>query len=143
MGKDVRLFNCARCHQQSLICPCCDRGNIYCLGCAKTARKESVKAAGRRYQNTRQGRFKHAARQRRYRQRQKEKVTHQGSPISGANDLLPPELSDPDLHPRPVTTRQLQCHFCHKNCSGLMRLGFMQRHPLVQKQRKMSWPHEP
>ena len=26
----ARLYLCARCFVQVLICPCCDRGNIYC-----------------------------------------------------------------------------------------------------------------
>ncbi len=89
MEKSARLFNCARCHRQVVICSDCDRGNMYCgSGCAQLTRSESVRSAGRRYQNSSRGRFSHAARQRRYRQRQKQKVTHQGSPPQAPNDLL-------------------------------------------------------
>lgn len=49
-------------------------GTGYCSGgCRHTARTESVRQAGRRYQASRDGRFGHATRQ----QRQREKVTHQ------------------------------------------------------------------
>ncbi len=64
----ARLFNCARCRCQVAICNRCDRGNIYCSPrCSQRARYESQRAAGRRYQNTFQGRLTHAERQRRYR----------------------------------------------------------------------------
>ena len=68
------------------------RGQQYCAaGCSGLARRESLRAAGRRYQHSRRGRHCHAERQRRYRHRRREgacreKVTHQGSaaPPSGA-----------------------------------------------------------
>jgi len=61
--------------QVFFICARCDRGDRYCSGgCRHTARAESLRQAGRRYQTSREGRFGHAARQ----QRQREKVTHQG-----------------------------------------------------------------
>jgi len=147
MEPDVRLFNCALCRKQTRICSCCDRGNIYCSpGCSKAARKCAQHSAGKRYQNSRQGRLKHAARQGQYRQRLRaisEKVTHQGSPIPHVDDLLPPELSEPATHPAPAKSDQLRCHFCHQNRSDLVRLGFIQRRSPVQKQRKTSWPLGP
>jgi hypothetical protein len=80
MEPTARLFNCARCRRQVMLCSHCDRGNLYCgRGCAQQARRESLSAAGQRYQRSRRGRFCHAERQRRYRARQ-QKVTHQGSP---------------------------------------------------------------
>jgi len=46
-----RLFLCAGCRQQVIVCSCCDRGQIYCTGaCAKQARRRTVQQAGRRYQ---------------------------------------------------------------------------------------------
>jgi hypothetical protein len=36
------------------------------------ARQKSLRAAGKKYQNTRRGKFKNAARQKRYRERQKQ-----------------------------------------------------------------------
>jgi hypothetical protein len=45
MDTDARLFNCARCHRQVVICSRCDRGNLYCGSqCAQSARGESVRA---------------------------------------------------------------------------------------------------
>lgn len=144
MEKDVRLFNCARCQQQTMICTCCDRGNIYCSPeCSQSARKERGRSAGRRYQNTHRGKRKHAARQRRYRQRQKEKVTHRSSPVSGANDLLSPELTKPAMGSMAKMTSQIRCHFCHKHCSDFVRLGFMRGRTRVQTQNRTSWPLGP
>ena len=81
MEPTARLYLCARCRRQVVICSPCDRGHRYCgAGCARTARAESLHAGGQRYQNTHRGRHRHAERQRRYRQRQSKKVTHQGSP---------------------------------------------------------------
>ena len=90
MGHSARLYNCACCGQQVILCSHCDWGNRYCFdGCSKVARKESLGDAGRRYQNTRQGRINNAKRQAEYRIRQAlseleppptvDKVTHHGS----------------------------------------------------------------
>jgi hypothetical protein len=95
MENTARLFNCARCHCQVVICSHCDRGNIYCgRRCAEHARKTSSRSAGKRYQRTYRGRIKHAERQRRYRALQNI-VTHQRSASSPPNDSLPP-------HPEPA-----------------------------------------
>ena len=78
-------FLCARCRRQVLICSRCDRGQQYCgARCSGPARRESLRAAGRRYQHSRRGRHCHAERQRRYRRRcgedaRVQKVTHHGS----------------------------------------------------------------
>ena len=75
MESTARLYNCARCHCQVIICSYCDRGNIYCdKSCADLARKTSLRKAGKRYQRSYRGRLKHAERQRHYRARCK-KVT--------------------------------------------------------------------
>ena len=81
---DARLFLCARCRRQVLICSRCDRGQQYCgARSSGPARRESLRAAGRRYQHSRPGRHCHAECQRRYRRRCREdaraqKVTHHG-----------------------------------------------------------------
>ena len=50
MQSSARLFNCARCRCHVVICSHCDRGNIYCGGrCSQRVRRQSVRAAGRRY----------------------------------------------------------------------------------------------
>lgn len=77
----LRLLVCAwvACGLHVLLCSRCDRGNRYCSRqCARQARLESLRAAGRRYQRGRRGRFRHAARQAKYRSRLTvQKVTHQ------------------------------------------------------------------
>lgn len=75
-----RLYNCARCAQQVRICRECDRGNQYCAGeCAQIRRRESLHRAARRYQSSYRGACAHAARQRAWRGRQTQEVTHHGS----------------------------------------------------------------
>ena len=76
-----RLYSCRRCAQQVRICRDCDRGNQYCAGeCARMRRRESLRRAARRYQHSYRGACRHAARQRVWRGRHAQKVTHQGSP---------------------------------------------------------------
>jgi hypothetical protein len=70
-GASCRMFLCARCRCQVLVCRRCDRGQIYCLGtCAREARRDLQREARRRYQATPRGRALHAERSRRYRARQ-------------------------------------------------------------------------
>lgn len=74
-----RLYNCRRCAAQVLICAQCDHGNIYCgQECSRLSRRESLRRAGTRYQHTRCGAARHAARQSAWRARHP-KVTHQRS----------------------------------------------------------------
>ena len=129
----ARLFKCARCRCQAAICSHCDRGNIYCSGrCSQRARRESQRAAGRRYQTTFPGRRAHAARQRRYRARQ-QKVTHQGSPAGAPDDSLSgdsrgstePVRSSP-AHPR---SAEIRCCLCGCRCSAFVRQDFLRRRP--------------
>ena len=76
-----RLYSCRRCAQQVRICRDCDRGNQYCAGeCARMRRRESLRRASHRYQRSYRGASRHAARQRVWRERHAQKVTHQGSP---------------------------------------------------------------
>ncbi len=81
MPASDRLFVCARCRAQVIVCRRCDRGQIYCnSGCAQVSRQASLREAAQRYQRSRHGRFAHAERMRRYRSRQN-KVTHHGSAV--------------------------------------------------------------
>lgn len=78
--KTYRLYSCGRCAQQVRICCDCDRGNRYCAGeCARMRRRESLRRAAERYQLSYRGACRHAARQRAWRVRRAQKVTHQGS----------------------------------------------------------------
>ena len=84
-----RLFVCARCRAQVIVCRRCDRGQIYCDGdCSQVARQASMREAAQRYQRSRHGRFAHAERMRRYRSRQN-KVTHHGSAVPTAEETGP------------------------------------------------------
>lgn len=104
MGDEpARRFLCARCRAPMLVCSHCDRGQIYCAtGCAAVVRQQSQRDAGRRYQDSLRGRFRHAARTRRWRERQAllavpvarsemaspQSVTHQGSPLPASDAVL-------------------------------------------------------
>jgi len=140
----ARLFLCARCRQQVVLCSRCDRGNRYCgPTCAQRARREAQRAAARRYQSSRRGQRTHAARQARYRQRQREKVTHQGSPpsppdqCSCENTPTPVAVAEPEavLESAPVTaalvddarTPAVRCQRCGRECSPFLRQGFLRR----------------
>ncbi|MCP4288719.1 MAG: hypothetical protein GY792_30565 [Gammaproteobacteria bacterium] len=128
MENSARVFNCARCQRQVVICRRCDRGNIYCgSACSHRARCESQRTAARRYQHTHRGRLAHAQRQRRYRSRGR-KVTHQGS-------TTPPRYDSLRLKARVALMRRgssavpeaqgLYCHFCHRLCIAFVRLDFL------------------
>ena len=130
---DARAFLCARCERAVQICSRCDRGQRYCGAlCSTLARRESMRAAGRRYQRSRRGRYCHAERQKRYRNRfrdraRRELVTHQGSlaprcgvqlsrargPMQCAN---PPEA--------PGHGARVRCHFCARPVSEALRTGW-------------------
>jgi hypothetical protein len=78
----------------------------------------------KRYQNSHQGRLKHAERQRRYRERLRKKVTHHSSqvtpnPVSMQTSKNP--LSSSTLEVDPVTSRRIYCQFCHTECSKFIR----------------------
>ena len=75
-----RLASCIRrdCHRLFAICRKCGGNRFYCSrSCAALARARRVLEAGQRYQQTPRGRVRHAARQARYRERLRARVTHQ------------------------------------------------------------------
>lgn len=129
MGVTGRLFLCARCRVQVHICSPCDHGQIYCAGgCSQVCRGASVCEAGRRYQRSRRGRFAHAERSRRYRQRQ-QNVTHQGSLIQPPDDPLPVDsaiaIAAPQASATPPRSSSVQCQFCGVSCSAFVRVGYL------------------
>ncbi len=131
MLPSARLYHCARydCHHQVFICRHCDRGNVYCTSeCAKIARRKSLHRAAARYRLTRQGRFNNAARQGRFRARQKEKVTHQGSLPILALALLLRALNtreSPAEREHDCTQTRYFCHVCHCQCDPFLRNRFL------------------
>lgn len=140
----ARLYNCARCHCQVVICRRCDNGNVYCPSCAPVAGLESHRRADAAYQKTDRGKKNHKARQQRY----LEKMTDKGSPGSlpaspfRANAEAAPSASakeerDACSSPSPATSTEPQpagaprrsdgdsghsCDFCGRLCSARLRL---------------------
>lgn len=96
MDQPARLYLCARCRVQVVLCSRCDRGNRYCgTLCRRQSRQEARSQTAQRYQRSWRGRIAHAQRSRRWRQRRAARetardvagdagddahnVTHQGS----------------------------------------------------------------
>jgi hypothetical protein len=91
MDQPARLYLCARCRVQVILCSHCDRGNRYCgRACGYQSREDSRRETAQRYQRSWRGRIAHAQRSRRWRQRRAacdaaggdddaHNVTHQGS----------------------------------------------------------------
>jgi hypothetical protein len=92
MDQPARLYLCARCRVQVILCSRCDRGNRYCgRQCRHQAREQARRETAQRYQRSWSGRIAHAHRSRRWRQRRAARdaacttgvdahnVTHQGS----------------------------------------------------------------
>lgn len=129
----LRLFICARCGRQVLVCSKCDHGNIYCSStCSKLRRKESVARAGKTYQRTLPGARYHAARQEKYRARKKI-VTHQGSLLSLNNASSSEQEPEKDLAEisKVVVAEQRRptqcCHFCGFEGNCFIRLDYTKR----------------
>jgi hypothetical protein len=123
MDRPGRLFLCARCRVQVVLCSHCDRGNRYCgRVCRRLARDAARRASASRYQRSWRGRLAHAERSRRWRQRHaargtlddcgdasglEHNVTHKGCPPGHPAALLvacTPNTT-PVLEPAGVTVR--------------------------------------
>ena len=152
-----RVFNCERCVRQVRVCRRCDRGQRYCRrGCAGQSRADSLRRAGGRYQESFRGRLFHAQRQSRYRERERQKVTHHGfaeEQSSGTVGLLNEKEVDTDgrfeeggcrdggswREPRPtggVEQREIarrrdrradRCSWCGAVGQRLVRFGYWRR----------------
>ncbi len=130
-----RLYNCRRCGVLVEICTRCDHGNIYCTGeCSRIRRLESLRRASARYQHTRRGAVRHAARQHDWRAHHP-KVTHQGSSRERCRCSMPAhpmalsELTDAaSVEIRTTVTRGPQgyCAFCRTKLSGWIRFRLWQ-----------------
>ena len=149
-----RLFLCASCQAQVLVCSQCDRGQRYCAkGCANITRRSRQREAGKRYQQSRAGRHKHAARMHQFRQRRAASakiVTHHSSQVTPADAVLPANESPPAIPPdsqaqspcSPIAPDSFalsttansrisipspvwRCHWCQSPCPALVRQGFL------------------
>ena len=138
----ARKFNCADpgCHQLVVVCRPCDHGNRYCSQvCSARGRRKSLQRAGKRYQQTANGRIHHAARQSAYERRLSEKLTHQCSPPGGVSVTLGPasisNSGQPALKLQINEAGKLRCCRCRTWCGPLLRRHFWQRgRRRVQKQ---------
>lgn len=127
MPLSQRLYHCLRCHAQVVICTHCDRGNRYCTqGCSRLARQDSRKRAAKKYQQTRIGHINNAARQQRFRDRQKQKVTHQCSIPIPHHDVVKSRPVAYWRREKTVKHRTFEaCHFCQLAGSGFFRQDFL------------------
>ena len=128
MDNTARLYSCLRCNSQVMICRHCDRGNIYCKKCAPKAGQDARDRAATRYQASYRGRSNHAARQRRYRESLKQKVTHKGSNGRWIHDLLinkRKKVKPPSKRPDTKISTSIFCHSCHNLCSPFLRRNFL------------------
>jgi hypothetical protein len=127
----ARMYNCAGCRAQIVICRSCDRGHIYCAECAPKMRQAANRRKVRKYQATEKGRQNHAIRQRLYREKLKLKVTHPGSFTSQLLTLLRQKQKRTALTsklPIPRVSSSLEsirCHICCSSCSPFIRLDFL------------------
>ena len=147
-NRPARMFLCACCRTQVVVCSHCDRGQHYCAdGCSGLSRKRLQREAGKRYQGSLRGRHQHAQRMRRWRERrraQANKVTHQGSLDTEANDVLAASLTTeplclslplslPALLPMPMpmhaitTLAPCPCRFCGTQLLPFVRPGYLRR----------------
>ena len=142
---DCRRFVCDLCGLVAYICSWCDRGHRYCSSrCRRRARRRSLRAAGRRYQQSRRGRFLHARRQAAYRRRRQaseKKVTHhscrapQGSASVSSCGTTRHEFPSPSPSPqgaprrcsggRDGASQYLLCCVCGHPCEPFVRPDFL------------------
>lgn len=128
MEPKARLFQCHLCHTQVVICSRCDHGNVYCSDkCSTLARQRSLRAAGKRYQATVNGKRNHAARQARYEMKLTANLTHHGSlplPLCASMQPLENNAKNPENDQQKIV---LLCCCCHKPVSAWLRNDFLQR----------------
>jgi hypothetical protein len=151
----ARLYLCARCRCQVVLCSACDRGQRYCgRACSRQSRDAAKRGAARRYQHSHRGRMAHAARSLRWRrhhqshardqQAELNKVTHQGSQLQGSgaplvawthdyastNVPLPTEVAAPAAVAAPpacipAPSAPPRCWRCAASQSTWLRQGFL------------------
>ena len=162
MDPPARLFLCARCRTQVVLCSHCDRGNRYCgRPCRRLAREAARRDSASRYQRSWRGRLAHAERSRRWRQRRRargdaggdaggdgggreQNVTHQGCPPGPVAAPLvawthpttsapePADTADTAATAMTIATSPWRCRRCARPQPGWVRQGFV-RHGLTAR----------
>ena len=134
-----RMFLCARCRAQVIVCRRCDRGQIYCAGaCAQEARRDNQRQARRRYQATPRGRAMHAARNRCYRARSR-CVTDQGRAKERKPGSLLALRAHAEMGKQSVNrgfAAYRFCHRCERSASAFLRLSAL--HPEYPRHNKTN-----
>ena len=109
---------------------------ICAQGCAPIRRRECLRRAAQRYQEGSRGACKHAARQRAWRCRHAQKVTHQASiAMVPARRVVSSSTTTPALEPHAETARVKppplapRCCFCGGMLGAFARLGALGRRP--------------
>ena len=89
LDRPARLFLCAGCRVQVVLCTHCDHGNRYCSRtCWRQTHDLARREAACRYQRSRGGRVRHAARSQRWRQRTALRAAEgDGADITGHADV--------------------------------------------------------
>ena len=162
MARSARLFLCARCRDQVLRCSHCDRGQLYCgRACSFAGRRERRRQTVKRYQHSRGGRLKHAARTACWRTRRRsrslasagddiDKVTHQGCPrwladasllacdTPSACELIALTESPADVEPATAAAAPLVALVCRRCAHSLLphvRLSWLRRNSVRRRSR--------
>lgn len=153
MDRSARLFLCARCRDQVLLCSHCDHGQLYCSrACSGVSRRERRRETAERYQSSRGGRLKHAARSACWRERRRspchvnagmdiDKVTHQGC-LDALADASLPACATPSVSEDSIDT---ESSATVTTMVGAGAVGFAalvcQRcaHPLLPHVRQAHW----
>jgi len=154
MDQPARLYLCARCRIQVVLCSRCDRGNRYCgRPCRHQAREDARRQTAQRYQRSWRGRIAHAQRSRRWRQRRAaaagggddaHNVTHQGSQpglaaaplVAWTHDSASSGLTDTAAPsaPQEIDGTCWYCRRCGTWQPARVRLGFV-RHGAPARRR--------
>ena len=122
------------------ICRHCDRGHRYCSDrCRRKARRQQLRAANRRHQQSREGRLDHRDRQRAYRERcRRGTVKFSGSVADLADETRHAELpwiSIPTRHyqPRRLAVSPLRCELsrCRRSPGPTRHYGVLRSDPAV------------
>lgn len=134
-----RMYRCCVCFAMATICAPCDRGQRYCgLLCRQQGRKQTVRAAGRRYQQGENGRQKHAARQRAYAARRR---AARAQPEHDERGIQLPPMAAREQRPAPPRpkrftafrtagrppAREPTCCVCGSSSGGWARSAFIRR----------------
>lgn len=142
MADSLRFVTCAWpvCRQLFFLCTGCDRGQRYCgRPCSSSARRGTLRAAGRKYQASRDGAHAHARRQARYRDR---KVTHHPPEVVAPTVTVPPAASDGAISAPSNTAARESSHGMEVRCWKCEETRQYVRHETLARHRA-RWARRP